>query len=509
MTDGAMSSNSSTRLVALIHGCIKTKLVLLALTLFIIWGIWSALEAGHQKGGQLVTEFAKQHPEVIKSLQLQESDLSNPSSVQQIQNTLAVRKRLYSFLVSGMGVDPSIRDPLAKEFKDISELEQQERDQYLAEASLPYLKTTVRLNTLVLADVWPFIVLLTLGGAAAISMRQRACEIVLAFALKEEDSSTNRKSLVPVELTMGRLTKCRNHKCDYLLYRKPLVIVPETLLSTVLSLAAVYLSLKLVALYNSTEIHSTFSILFSYYSLIWAVLVLLALCLAKTKSYFDEYVVTVLGQPVHGARAHWMLGLLRHKSAQKPPRRNGIDAAVKVCRLTVPFIGLGSLTLPFVWPWGIRGYQLLLSQKPMPATVLTGGTRIDMFRIDPFTYRELRVQLGLAVLFLAVWVLGEITAFFNHEKVSESIGKLKLRFGYLILFLAGNFLMYLGVLQFESEQNPGPDILNSFFPEGLVGPHGMSLIFADPGSAAWVFIFVCSALALLSVAQRPIKQNHG
>lgn len=506
MTAETISPNEKARLAALIRRSIRMKLVLLGSTLVVIWGIWSALEAGHQKVARLLEAFALQHPEMIEPLAIKKADISNPENLQRIESAIEVAKRLNSFLVEGMSKDPNSVPAdtyLGKQLKDISDFEQKRKEAYIVEASLPYLKTTATVNTLFLADVWPFLILLTLSCLVAINYRQRTYEVLLASLVSRERDSGCPESLALAEFLVGDLAKCDHPRCNLWLYRKPLIILPEALLSTALAIAAVYLSLRLVALYNPTEVHPTFSILLSYYSLFWTTLVVLGLCLARTHSYFESYTEEQLGGRVRSARAHWALTWFHHGLAPNRFQKRGFRITARSSALLGPVVGLTSLLLPFVSPWGIKGYQLLLSQRPIASSsAQSTGPQIEMFRIDPSVYRELRVHIIVAILFLFICVASELAKLSRSHRHVGLIQTLRRYSGCAILFLVGNFILYLGVLQFESEINPSPAVLDSFFPAGLGFPHGMSLIFTDPDYGAWIFISTCVVFASISSLQR-------
>lgn len=470
----------------------RMKIVLLGTTLIVILAIWSALEAGHQKEEKLTLEFALQHPNLYEPLGITRANLPEKENVKRAQNAINVRKRLNEYFVNAIG--PGDLNNFSKELGEINDFERKKSEGYITDASLPYLKTSLKVNTLILADIWPFVLVITLVVLIAIYYRQRAYELILSFSVFNDYHRGKNSSLASAEFLVGELTNIRTPNKPQWLYRKSLVIFPESLLSLALAVVNVLLSLKLMALYNPTALHKTSSILFSYYSVFWTTLFVLGFCLRKTRYYFENHTQRILGGPVHGYTGNWMND--RSRRAKKTVRRKKIQKIVRILGLMLGVAGIGSLALPFVSPWRIRGYQLLLPQAPIRPLIKNADSTIKVFRIDPSVYWELRTHIIAGILFLIVWISFQLLLLAGAHRVLKQLANVKRYFAYIILFLIGNFFLYLSVLQFESIIDPSPSVLESFFPPGLMSPRGMSLIFTDPAYGAWFFIFTCLILSL-------------
>ena len=196
----------------------------------------------------------------------------------------------------------------------------------------------------------------------------------------------------------GTLTKRADSGKDVWLSQEGWPYYPESFITGCLYLAILYLSLRLLGAYNPTLVHRTDSIFFSCYSLAWAGLVASGFLIFRAHACYRLELVEAMGANVRNGYFP-----LVGSAADKIGQQIRMVQQLRLFRnsaITFALAGLGLISLSFLWtqpPFVLRGYKFLQHQGPSSTN---GG--IAFFRLDPYLFREMRIQVIFGVLFLVV-----------------------------------------------------------------------------------------------------------
>lgn len=131
--------------------------------------------------------------------------------------------------------------------------------------------------------------------------------------------------------------------------------------------------------------------------------------------------------------------------------------------------------------WTIRGYELLLPQKP-----ITKASSIAFYQVDPAIFREMRIQVALALAFVG-WAL--IVCFLLKRKWVYRTAHASRVLCWIIVGLFLNFILYLGMLRYRLDREVLRAVLGMILGNGNVsGPRGFPLIMESPKYGFAIFL---------------------
>jgi hypothetical protein len=513
MSEAKNDPTAEVRLAELIWRTIKIRLLLFLLTIVAILLIWTTLEAGRKQSVLLQKEFAQQEISLLKKFEAGgnatlKSIPDELTSTQTLEKQAAVTPRIFieterriiSMLLPTLGLDEQsvkAHQFLEERQQALDDYDRRQIEAFRIEVSLPYLRSSVTVTALSLSNGWPFFVIGMLLVVITLGYQQKNYELILSLERTKWGTEREKaRSLALAEFFGGSLTKHRNHGEEVWVYYRRLALYPESFIMGCMYLAVLYLSIQLLAVYNPTLVHATDSIFFSYYSAIWTASVFSGFLIYGTRAYYWRELVDAMGAKV-------ISGHLSFAASARRRIRESIPA-VWYTRLSrhdlVGFVlaGLGLTLVFFHWtqpPFSLRGFQFLLHQDPMSTA---GG--IAFFRIDPYVFREMRIQVSFGVLFLIACLCQSLSETWQRPlstRVSRFIRLLRVSMGYVLLYLAGNFLLYLGILQYQSGTDLSTPVLDLIIsPRGMDSPRGLPLLFYNPTWQFVVFLSTCVALAL-------------
>jgi len=334
------------------------------------------------------------------------------------------------------------------------------------------------ISGLKLADIYPFAIISILSATVIISRRERANAIVLSWLAREKDDlSTAKGVVIRANFKPGTLTEFRVLDGRWLVYRTPLVVHPDLLLTYSLLACILYYVFYLQASHNPVILHDTTSTLGDYLAILWWFLVLMVILLWRTWKYYSACLQDLVGTPICGRLRHGLFKLtdaLNHRVLRVSNRRIWLKRIACAFRLLVPIAALSSLALPWMEAWsGVwRGYRFLLPQRPSPSPFSV--------TLEPRIYLELQIQLMVAVLFVAFYLVN----CFLWRSVAQAwlirILEVWRYLGIAIVLLAGNLILHLVMLEYG----------------GYVGVTN-SLVFAEPLYGFWIFVALCFVLSVL------------
>lgn len=248
---------------------------------------------------------------------------------------------------------------------------------------------------------------------------------------------------------------------------KYLVVSPDLVAMAVLWIAVGLLFLAVFLSFAGKLAHLDDSVFFSYPFALYAVAYGLCYILLINR---ESYRLTVGGQVKQRTHRETVIERWRWLTPAL--------AAVGFLSLLLPWI---STPNDYIW-----GYRLLLKQKP-----LNEFGQYRMYPIDPQLFRELKIQLILALVFLLVCALNGVISYLVKTGAPTILRVGQKLLAHLFLFLSLNLLFYMGVLEYETETGAQLVGIGIFLRDLSVYERGFSLAMYNPAYGFLIFL-VCS-----------------
>jgi hypothetical protein len=487
MNSNALSSRDAAEHIRLLRRASRTRLILLGFWVVATWGLWAVLQAGDQRTlpvdktyDERLVELKKKwnisaerpfglnsdDSEVIGAL-LKEKDerFKNVMQVIQFENELgAIRNEFYAELGRA----------------------------YIVHVKVPYLQESVEVNGMTLADWWPFGLIAIVAAALVLSMRERINAIVVSWiSYNRNENPTKKDLIIQSDFLVGTLSKGGNPDKQCMVYRKPVMIQPESLILFALICATVYMCLTFGLSENPANSHEMES-MFDYSGTVWFCIVALGILVWLTRKRYLERLEQCTGIPIRGR----MSENLEQVVGSRWRRVRGALDSIRWLRKLSPmsealFAVAALLCLYFPWmnPNQIRGYRFFLPDAPAP---LNGDL-----------YFELQLQLYIAILFIVLCLIDWFAKTKLRERWYELLSRVRRILGFVTAILLGNLVFHFTMLQMvvtaQSER-----VLLLLPVNFLARPHPVknsSLAWTDPSYGFWVFLILC--LMLMMVGKKP------
>jgi hypothetical protein len=494
-------------LTDLVWRSFRLKMIVLVVSLIGILLVSSALRNGRRVVGEINKrsmearlQWTKKVPATVSSIVdlTKEPKFADPSQAELIDE---VELRLYRLFLQGFPSDDPKEsagmEALKARSNEIQRFMDERENAYNLEFGMAYVKNNVFVNALTVIDFWPLVLLCTFAGVIAITMRQRACEIMLS-AMIQDSSKTEERAVQSAStgFLVGDLKSASLGGERVAVYMRPLILLPEPLITTCLLIAILYFSIGL----PETEMPSLFelnSTVFGYHTFVILVGCFLAFVLLKTRAYYESKIRAATGTRV----LSWAeFGIAKWKQ----PIRSAVSKRT-VDQIGVYFLSavvLGSLFLPWIGKWQLRGFQLLLPQKP-----ISQKGSIIFYKMDPWIIREMRIQLAVAIAFVVLMLVCVLARYRHKWRVLVDVCYYS---ALGILALIVNLVVYLALLDYNSQRA----ILNAVFtmflgPGGSLTsmdtPRGIPLVMQYPMYGFFVFMVSLAGLCLWAILRRPSR----
>jgi hypothetical protein len=466
--------------VKLLRSASRGKLFFLSLAVVVTWGLWGTLQAGDQRMPSIQVKYDGNLADLKKKWKIPaDSPIGYGSNLFDVFNALAQER------------NPLSRDiPKETQFIDeLNELRQKYNDErglaYLVRLKMPYLVEPVEVSGLTLADWWPFALASILGAAIVLGMRERVNAIVLtSLADKEKSLTTSQSVIIRSDFHTGTLVEVHSSKQRYLVFRRPTMVHPESLVIYALVGTTVYLSFSFESSYNAAATHEMSSVLVDYLAAVWFFLIALVTLLLATRRDYIKGLERFIGVRVRGRTGHFLQrlsGVFNRVTERARLKHTWLGSVYWLWNPVLAILGLACLTLPWMIQGRVRGYRFLLSQASQG--------------IDPDLLWEFRVQLTIAVTFVCLCLLESLGLRRANARLSKITSKSAFGLGMITLVLGGNLAFHFAMLEIAAEsgvffwkQNSG------VFPAYPIKES--SLISADPAYGFWAFLLICLALTI-------------
>jgi hypothetical protein len=480
------SANYQQRFTQLAQHAFRVKVVVLLLLLVALFVVWSTLTNGNARAQEVDKAFCSQ---IIKDPYygpLKFSAEYSCSSVTMVRYTLE-KARHYDNEPHPNPTSPDllnkIRDFLnhTVEFHDY---DWNRRQSYRIELSLPYTRSPVSINGSLIADAWPFCMLLALSVAVALAFRQTCYEIQLSALIKEEKQSKafGRDSAL-AEFMAGDISEAKHGGRTVFLYKKPIAFSPEAVTSGVLFATVVVLSLSLLTDYSPQSTELGAEVFGDYYYIsFYAFFVALLILLLRTRRLGMSSVDKAVGGEVRNAR--WLflyqgLRVLRNKSV------GGVrleSALVLIC------IGAGLAGLFLHWG-SYRGFTLLCC----PRRVFDGDKERLMARV-------IQLLLLIAVIFLVAVAALRWPILVRHQRLRAFMLKLRTLTAWPVLIVVGFVVFYAFIGVYGAVKDAYAPDLGFFSYDALQNLQNLpTLGEADFSAGFTTFSVSCGILAFLEL----------
>lgn len=485
-----MSNREAEEHIKLLRRASRVRLFLLGLGVVVTWGLWTMLQAGDQRTAVIDDAYDGHLSDLEKKWNIP-SDTPIGYNSDTFEVIEALNKK------EDMAKDPlrvvhfcNELDALRNQFYD--ELE----GAYIVHVRVPYLQDPVQVNGLTLADCWPFVLISIASAAFVLNMRERVNAIIVAWiAYSRKDSSATQDLIIHSDFVIGTLEEDLALNKKSVVYRRPLILQPESLLVYALVGATIYLSFSFGFFQNPANSYEMESTLLDYVALIWYFLVALGSLVWLTRKRYRDTLDRYIGMPVRGRisqRLERLSGVWRRKFGRALARRKWLRKISSMSEALVSIAALGCLYLPWMNPQRVRGYRFFLSTVPN--------------NLDDDLFYGLRVQLFFASLFVIICLVDWFVKAMLSRSSPIFLFKVRRFFGIATAILLGNLVFHFAMLQMLATELSERFLLMP--PWNLLArPHPVknsSLIWTDPSYGFWLFLTLC--LMLVIVGNKPPKR---
>src|ERR1700722_5964436 len=480
MDSNALSNREAAEYIKLLRRASGTRLVLLAFWAVATWGLWVAIQAGDQKTLPIDKTYDERLVELKKKWNVSvESPFGFFSTDTDVTSALLQEKNgWYKNIMQVIQFEGEL-GALRNEY--FLELERA----YIVHVKVPYLQENVEVNGVTLANWWPFGLIAVVAAALVLSMRERVNAIVVAWIGHNRDVRSFKSGLViQSDFLVGSLSDgvIRDIPCK--VYRKPLMVQPESLILFALICATVYMSLSFGFFENPANSHEMEST-FDYTGGVWFCIVAIGILVWLTRRRYAERLEQYTGIPILGRVPEIFERVVGSRWRSYRKRLDTIPWVRKASQMSeavIIFLAGLCLCLPWMNPNHIRGYRLFLAEAPAP--------------LDSDFYFELQVQLYIAILFIIFC----LTDWFARTKLQPKLYKIlsgvRRFLGFATITLLGNLVFHFVMLQMLVEAQAEKTWL--LLPVNyLARPHPVmnsSLVWTDPSYGFWIFLLICLLL---------------
>ncbi len=498
-----MSDNheSEIRLAELIWRTVKLRIAILTLAIVCLLIVWSALITGNRDAEKVDHSFCVSLVEQQNNIEQSLTDQADKSR----KTTMAhpaldpnlfcegrddrswietVRNSSIISPLTGSSLPDKVKAILNQRDQAFADYDIQRRAAYRLTINLSaeYSGGSVQGNALSVAETLPFCVFIALTVFVILGFQETRYRLQLRSLVSKSGSGGLQHADLVISKAQFFTGTTRATDSSF---SRHFVCSPEQLTITALFIATLILLVKVMSLFILGLLYLTDTLLSSYpFELYLALSVLGCISIFTWRSYFPR-------SKTYSFTSRW-LEALRGLTSRWP-------TFYSVGQGVLAALGILTLFLPWATEWSLfstntmRGYEFLLGD----ATSKETSTAIVWYQINPTLFREMRFQLCLALLFLVVCgFYSVVRERLLSRPIARVLSRARMILAALVLFFAMYFLLFLGILQYESVMDtPWLDSLPHI--EGTAV--GASLMLFNPAVGFWIFLFCCLTLALFSL----------
>jgi hypothetical protein len=482
------STSDLERFAQLTHNSSRAKISVLLLLLVSLFIVWSTLKSGTIAAEQVDKDFCLK---IIKDPyygpfgHLGDASCSSyPTTQITINSARHVHDddAPYPKTMGEAEIEQHLQDFL-DHLQQFQGYDWNRRQAYSLPLSLPYAKSSVPLDGLLVSDVWPFWALLALSVALAFGFRQACYQIHLSALVADIEPGENQaRDVALTEFQAAEISETNLNGRPVVVYKRPIGLFPERTISGLLFLAVSLLSLNLLTDY-SPQFTPRGEQLFadSYYIWIYLFAVVLGCLLIRTRRLWRRSLTKALGGEVRNARLIFLDKALRSVCTRTILGIRWETILVSILALA----GLGSLFIKWA---DFRGLALVWHPD-------------QVFDDEPLAARVVQGVMILAIVFSLASLLSRLPRASWSRKLIGVAQKGR-RLGAWITLLIGGFVIFytvVGLYGFVKDEYVGPAVAG-FNYEALLNLENLpTLGDADFSLGFTTFTASLSALALIEL----------
>lgn len=474
-----MADPTAQRLAELIWRTVKLRVWLLSLTILGLLVVWSAVLSGNQRAKSVDVAFCSRlisdSNEQFQTMNWK-SGLAGPyllldpvtGCTGQVARTfIEAQRNLNEIVTHALGNVPNktLEDIYDKKKRNFAEYDSDRRDAYSLQIELSSIATsTVTVNALSVAEIAPFVALIAFSLAVLWGFQQKLFRSELAVLIGR---SGDNASLAVASTQFFAVPRAITSHWFFL--------SPERLAIWALTGLAIFSLFGVLTAFIVNVIHLTDSILVSYTSLLFGATFALASLLIATRRSLRLLSATPTTRHDQG-RSGWLVWL------------EGAAVGTAFTSLFLPW------TIEFGRIPTLHGYQFVVRQTSL--TLLSG---LSSYPIAPKLYRQLWPQVDIALLFVVICAVHLVARSGKWVRM-VLFAKIRAAFALIVLYLSLNFLLYMGVLEYEALTGSTWDFVNQLSLANVTtGATGLPMTFYDPSYGFIAFLFACFVLVWFSI----------
>lgn len=480
---------SQQRFAELARRSFRAKISVLLLLLVSLFVVWSTLTTGTTAAEQVDKDFCLR---IIKDPYYWPSGGFGEGSCTPFysaQNMIRMARHLhdddapYPTTMSPADVEKHLHE-YVDHIQQFQDYDWNRREAYRIDLSLPYARSPVSLDGAFMSDVWPFCTLLALAVVVAFGFRQTCYEIHLSALIanmKPEDA--HGRTFALTEFLAGEISEVTLGGRRVFLFKKPVGLSPETIVSGALFMAVSLVSLNLLTDY-SPQFTERGQELFSdsYYVWLYLFAIVLFFLLLRTRRLWRSSLAEALGGEVRSARLFFFHRVLRFLHDRSVAGIRLESVVIYACVIS----GLASLFLH--WGGSYRGFVLLCWPN-------------RVFDDEPLAARTIQGVMLLAVVFLLVSSLSTLRIQVWRGRLLAAIQKARNVGAQVILVVSGFVFSYafIGLYGFAKDSYALPTVEGFNYQAYLNLQNLPTLGDADFSLGFTLLAFSCGVLALLEI----------
>lgn len=480
-----MAAESTTatqdKLAELIWRAVQLRITLLVLLLFGILITWSALASGDQKAKDLDQEYCRKIVARDNATFPQSQPKVGPPIPSGIEPdiwctergslTYVEASRAASSMLSpsnlGSSSTPAISKIYNEQLQLLSEYDAKRRSLYGIQIQLSsvFSGSSILVDALPVAEFAPFVALV-IGS------------VVMILGFQEKAQKEQLKVLIEGD-GLGRTLAATLARTSFFVLplivkerkKRWLFLSAEKLTLCSLGTAVCLCLLTMMSRFIVHLVHLTDS-MFNYASLLLLVSLILVWWLFQTRDFYLK---------------DWAV---QFSSTDDSGTQRGTFRATMIVLASLAF---ASLFLPWASPFNgdpLRGTYFLIRQPTIVRKMAPSLPDTYSFLIEPNLYRELRIQIWIAIAFLCFCLLTAIWRQ-NMTGLRKILRLSQLGLGGVTVFLSLNLILYMVILEYEADIGASWGFQNTFA-SALVGERfGWPLEFYNPSYGFLIFVLCC------------------
>jgi hypothetical protein len=493
-------NGSEIRLAELIWRTAKLRVSLLVLTIVVLLVVWSSLLNGNQEAQKIDAKFCEYLVDNHNTLQMKLTEelnkpiepkpavsKSKPFLLKSEQECGETHSRAWIEITRQMDEELPLEPLLPPSLDYVTKATDEKKrafadydaQRYAAyrlqiQLSSAYSGSTIIVNALTVAKTIPFCVFVILAVVSIFGFEQSAYRRQLRVLARKKTGNDLSEMMTETQFFATPLDRDPSHPEKYL------AMSPVDLAIGALGVALILLLVGIVSTFLLNLVHLTDSIVLSYPFALYASLILLIGVMAIT---YKSYAECFQPRPEHK----------KYNSNWQPSRES------KCLTLTAVLTACASLAFPWATQGEggdfFRGFEFLLTQRP------TGKLfNYTTYALSPAIFRDVRIQVTVALAFLAVCVLDALAGFPRTKRLALLLHQLRRLLAACVFVLSIYYLWYMAFLEYESVY--WVPWLDKTGYQGPAWAKGYPMLFYNPAYGFWIFLLCCWLLVWISFATK-------